>query len=125
MQLIQSTVLHTVELNSLKLTLLGKVDKPISGVKFHGVQHHFVETMRLIASPYYCDTVRFEHAHIKDGVQNFRKTSKRISSQTEEMLWRVCNNSLSEIINRIITTADDRTDDEDDVCCYSHYYKLS
>ena len=96
-QLLRSSIMHNLRLFDLK-QVLSKQDKKYGGVKFHSLWYHWGFNVIMLCSAYFSDLALFEHAHIKDGIQTFNRTSKRKISQTHEMMKTVVNRN---VIHRI------------------------
>lgn len=102
--LLRSAVVHSLKLYDLKQSLLsmGSEHKKHAGIKFHALFHHFGQSVFDFGAPYYMDTVSFEHAHIKDGITTWNKTSRRNAGQTKEMTTCLGKRRFCEIIETAV-----------------------
>lgn len=120
-KLLRSAIVHCLRLFNLK-QILSKKKKKYGGVKFHSLWYHWGLLVIILTAAYFCDLALFEHAHIKDGIQTFDKTSKRKFSQTSEMMGTIVNRSN---INRIKSLRHNRVvrpvDDDVDADCMQVY----
>ena len=94
----------SLQLYDLKQSLvsLSVERKKHAGIKFHALFHHFGKSALDFGAPYFMDTVCFEHAHIKDGIAAWSKTSKRKTGQTKEMTSSLGKRRFSEMIEMAI-----------------------
>ena len=70
----------------LKQKLLKVENISFNGVKFHALCCHMYSSAHALGMPTYMDTQAFEHEHIEDGVNAYKRTSKRKETTTREML---------------------------------------
>ena len=113
-QLLRSAIMHSLRLFDLK-QVLSKQDKKYGGVKFHSLWYHWGVNVIMLCSAYFSDLALFEHAHIKDGIQTFERTSKRKVSQTEEMMQTVINRNVIQRMKQA------KKEDKDDATAVSTY----
>jgi hypothetical protein len=85
--LIKSSISHALDLFHMKQRML-KSDKGIQVFKLHALLH-VTTNILLFGTMSYMDTNVFEHAHIKDGVQAFQRSSKRKRTTNKEMTYSI------------------------------------
>ena len=96
--------MFSLQLYDLKQSLVSPEAKHNrhAGIKFHALFHHFGLSAVNLGAPYFLDTVCFEHAHIKDGIGAWNRTSKRKTGQTKEMTTSLGKRRFSEMIEMAI-----------------------
>jgi hypothetical protein len=85
--LIKSSISHVLDLYDLKQRMLSS-DKGFQGLKLHYLLH-IVILILVFGVMAFLDTNTFEHAHIKDGVEAFQRSSKRMRTTNREMTYTV------------------------------------
>jgi hypothetical protein len=85
--LIKSAISHVLDLYDLKQRMLAS-DKGFQGLKLHYLLH-IVILILMFGVMAFLDTNIFEHAHIKDGVESFQRSSKRKRTTNKEMTYNV------------------------------------
>jgi hypothetical protein len=80
--------------------LNGDDKRQYNGVKLHALFYHYWLFVLKFGASYYWDTPLYEHAHIDSGVLTFTLTSRRILTQTLEMIGRINKRQRSNDLNR-------------------------
>ena len=98
----------SLQLYDLKQSLVSITaeHKRHAGIKFHALFHHFGTSALNFGAPYFLDTVCFEHAHIKDGIAAWSRTSKRKTGQTKEMTCSLGKRRFSDMIEMSFEDSD-------------------
>lgn len=81
---ISNAQFHTLRLFSLK-QILYNTHKSYGGIKLHMIEH-YPECIALYGPPHVYDMIRYDHLHIEYAKDTFKKTSRRYTACTREML---------------------------------------
>jgi hypothetical protein len=99
-KILRSAITHALRLFQLKQVLNGDDKRQYNGVKFHALFYHYGISVLKFGASYYWDTPLYEHAHIDSGVLTFTLTSRRILTQTLEMIGRINKRQRANNLNR-------------------------
>lgn len=106
MQVLTSAVVHSMRLNEFKKLLNNKEPKGYAGVKNHGLFFHQLKSLRLFGASYFWDTAQYEHRHGRDGVVNFKKTSRQHANMSKELLKNSLRDMHNDMVGQVLKDLD-------------------